>query len=122
MACDVLFAHATYKGTSRYKRKSKKYDQIPAKAGFRKYGQEAVAAMIKEFKQLNSGAAPGKPVVVPVDATSLTPIEKKKALPAVNLIKRKRNGILKGRSCVNGSRQRQYLKEGESVSSPTASL
>ena len=48
-----------------------------------------MAAIIKEFKQLNEGAVPGKPVVVPTDAASLTPLEKKKALPAVNLIKEK---------------------------------
>ena len=29
---------------------------------------------------------------------------------------------MKGRTCANGSRQRQYLKEDESVASPTAAL
>ena len=45
--------------------------------------------MIKEFTQLDEGAVPGKSIVVPTDANTLTDIEKKKALPAVNLIKEK---------------------------------
>ena len=66
--------------------------------------------MIKEFTQLNEGAVPGKPVVVPTDASTLTDLEKRKVLPAVNLIKEKYDGVLKGRSYVDGSRQRRYLK------------
>ena len=78
--------------------------------------------MIKEFTQLNKGAVPGKPVVRPVNVSSLTSLEKSKALPAVNLIKEKFGGILKGRTCANGSKQRKYLKQDESVASPTAAL
>ena len=95
---------------------------MSAKAGFKKFGEAAVAAMVKEFTQLNTGAAPGKPAVVPIDADCLTDIEKKKALRAINLIKEKWNGDIKGRSCVDGSKQRKYLKQDESMSSPTASL
>ena len=103
-ACDVVFT------------------QMSANAGFKKYGEPAVAAMIKEFTQLSEGAVPGKPVVRPIDPTSLSFSEKKRALPAVNLIKEKWNGDLKGRTCADGSRQRRYLKQDESVASPTASL
>ena len=35
------------------------------------------------------------------------------------MIKRKRGGEIKERICTDGSRQRQYLKEGENVASPT---
>ena len=42
---------------------------------------------------MNEGAVPGKPVVVPIDARTLTNIEKKKALRAVNLIRK--NGVVK---------------------------
>ena len=45
IACDVIFT------------------QMSATVGFKKYGQPAVAAMIKEFTQLDEGAVPGKPVV-----------------------------------------------------------
>ena len=43
-------------------------------------------------------------------------------MPAVNLIKQKHNGELKGRTCADGSKQRKYLKQDESVASPTAAL
>ena len=48
--------------------------------------------------------------------------EKKRALEAVNLIKKKRCGKLKGRTCADGSKQKRYLKHGETISSPTVSL
>lgn len=43
-------------------------------------------------------------------------------MESVNLIKKKRCGRIKGRTCANGSRQRQFLKDGESVASPTVAL
>ena len=43
-------------------------------------------------------------------------------MPAVNHMKNKWNGVIKGRTCVYGSSQRKYLKQDESVVSPTASL
>ena len=64
----------------------------------------------------------GKPVVVPIDADILTNDDKKKALDAVNLIEEKRDGRIKLRTCANGSKQRQYSKEYESVASPTVGL
>ena len=48
--------------------------------------------------------------------------ERKKALDAVNRIELKRDGRVKGRSCTNGSKQRSYFTEYESVASPTVSL
>ena len=98
------------------------FTQMNANAGFKKYGPRAIAAMIKEYTQLNEGAVPGKPVVAPVDASSLTNLEKSQALQAVNLIKEKYNGDLKGKTCADGSKQRKYLKQDESMASPTAGL
>ena len=46
---------------------------------------------------------------------------KKKALCAVNLIKENRNGIIKGRTCVDGRPQRRYITP-EEASAPTVSL
>ena len=113
IACNVTFAQTNTHA------KQKKYGQMSAKAGIRKFGQTAIAAMIKELTRLDEGAVPGKPVVVPVDASTLIALEKGKFLRALNLIKEKRSRELKGRSCVNRSKQRRYLKECESVSSPT---
>ena len=45
-----------------------------------------------------------EPVVGPQDASVLTDEEKRRALEAVNLIKEKRTGNLKGRICANGSK------------------
>ena len=53
---------------------------------------------------------------------SLTEDDKKKALDAVNIMEEKRYGRVKGRTCANGSKKRQYLKEYESVASPTVGL
>ena len=43
-------------------------------------------------------------------------------MEAVHLIKEKRDGKVKGRTCANGSKQRQYLKEGDTVVSPAVSM
>jgi len=42
------------------------FTQMSAKRGIKKFGERAVAAMIKEFKQIHEGPMPGKPVVRPV--------------------------------------------------------
>ena len=65
---------------------------------------------------------PGKPVVEAVDPKTLTPDDIAKALEAVNLIKKKRSGVVKGRSCLNRSNQWKYLRENESIASPTCQL
>ena len=110
VAANYLFAQVT------------EHAQMSAKAGIKKFGDRAVAAMLSEYKQLNTGAMPGKPVFGCIDPTTLTYEEKRRALEAVNLIKKKRCGKIKGRTCANGSKQKRYLKHGETISSPTVSL
>ena len=92
------------------------HEQISMKEGIRRFGDEAVAAVLKEYGQLDS-----KDVFDPVDATKLTIKEKLKALDLLTMIKKKRCGKVKGRACVNGKRQRKYM-EKENVSSPTIQL
>ena len=96
--------------------------QMSAKRGIKRFGARAIAALVEEFTQLNKGAVPGKPVVVPTDFNSLTDAKKRKALRAINLIKERWNGDIKGRSCVDGSKQHRYSKQDESISSPTVAL
>ena len=96
--------------------------QMSAKAGIKKFGDRAIAAMLSEYKQLNTGVLPGKPVFGYISPDSITFEEKRGALDAVNLIKKKRSGKIKGRTCANGSKQKRYLKHGENISSPTVSL
>ena len=43
-------------------------------------------------------------------------------MEAVTVVKQKRCGKIKGRTCADGSKQHRYLKEFEMVSSPTLSL
>ena len=96
--------------------------QMSAYKGIKKYGQVAIAPLFKELKQLDRGVLEGNPVVVPTDPDVLTPEEKKRALEAVNLIKEKRDGNIKGCTCANGKKQRRYVKQEEIISSPTVSL
>ena len=85
------------------------------------FGEIEIAAMFKEYKQLDSGPMPGKLVVVPFNPYVLTPLDKNKTLEAVDLIKEKHCGNIKGRTCENGSKQRKYLKPDESIYSPICS-
>jgi len=98
------------------------FTQMSAKKGFKTVGEAAVAAMFKELKQLDEGPMPGKPVVQPVDVDTLSQKMQEQAMEAVNLIKVKRCGKVKGRTCANGSKQRKYLSPEVSVASPTVSL
>ena len=54
----------------------------------------------------------GKQVVVPIDPDTLYYEDKRNALEVVNLIKEKRNGEIKGRTYVDVSKKKMYLKEG----------
>jgi hypothetical protein len=88
---------------------------MTATAGIKEHGQAAVDALLREFCQLDS-----KNVFEPLDASTLTASQKREALRAVNLIKVKRSGKLKGRSCADGRSQRsKYTKE--ETTSPTVS-
>ena len=64
----------------------------------------------------------GKPAVDPINPDLLSTEEKRMALEAVNLIKLKRDGILKRRTCANGKKHRRFEKDGEISSLPTVSL
>ena len=98
--------------------------QMPARIGIRKYGEEAIAAMFKKLKQLNDGAVKelNHPVIWPIHPSKINNEEKKRALDAVNLIKKKRCGKIKGKTCADGSKQKYFLRHNESISSPTVSL
>jgi hypothetical protein len=89
--------------------------QMTATAGIKKHGEKAVNALLMEFCQLDD-----KEVFKGLMASELTSSQRKEALRAVNLIKEKRDGKLKGRTCADGRSQRSlYTKE--ETSSPTVS-
>ena len=72
--------------------------------------------MLKEYREIEKGPMEGKPVVTPIDPDTLYYKYMRKLLDVVKLIKEKRNRIIHGRACVDGSKQKRYLKEGESIS------
>ena len=97
------------------------FTQMSARKGLKLHPEESFAALVKEYRQMDEGPMPGKPVFEPVYAHDLTDEQKRQALEAVNLIKIKRDGTFKGRLCGDGSKQKQYLPPDESVYSPTSS-
>jgi hypothetical protein len=92
------------------------FNQMTASKGIKLFGERAVAAMFKEYKQLDDLTVFGR-----LDPESLTHEQKHKALRAINLIKEKRCGKIKGRTCADGSTQRKYVPR-EEATSPTLSL
>ena len=56
------------------------------------------------------GPVLGKPVFGCIDPSEISNEEKRRALEAVNLIKKKRCGKIKGRTCADGSKQKRFLK------------
>ena len=65
---------------------------------------------------------PGKKVVTAINPETLSAEDKEKLLNTVNIIKQKRDGTIKGRTCAYESKQKRYLGKDESVASPTVSL
>jgi hypothetical protein len=88
---------------------------MTAKAGLRKHGEFAETALLKEFSQHQD-----LDVWEILDPTSLTYEQRKGALRAINLIKEKRNGDLKGRTVADGSKQKGLYPKAETAS-PTVS-
>jgi hypothetical protein len=89
--------------------------QMTAQAGIKKHGSKAIDALLAEFCQLDD-----KAVFNPMIATELTSEQKRAALRAVNLIKEKRCGKLKGLTCADG-RPQQGLYDKQQTASPTVS-
>ena len=89
--------------------------QMSAKAGIRKHGDAARDALRDEFRQMID-----KRVYTPLRGSDISPDEKKKVLRAINVIKEKRCGKIKGRHCADGSVQRDWYEKHE-TSSPTLS-
>ena len=50
----------------------------------------------------------GKKFVTAINPDTLSAEDKEKSLNAVNLIKQKRYGTIKGRTCADGSEQKRY--------------
>jgi hypothetical protein len=86
------------------------------KKGLELFGEEAVESMISELEQLHR-----KNVFCPVDVRKLNHDQRSKILRTLMFLKRKRDGRLKSRACVDGSPQSRFDTETD-PSSPTVSL
>ena len=95
---------------------------MSARCVIKEFGEQVVAAMMKEFCQLDQSAFPGKPIVKSIDPATITLQEIKEALKVVSLIREKWSGVVKDCTCTDGSKQRKYLKEGKSVASQMVSV
>ena len=73
------------------------FTQMTAKKGIRKHVERVVADMYNEYTQLEDMKLMGS-----LNPNSLTISQKKGSLRAINLIKEKRCGKIKGMMCVDG--------------------
>jgi len=89
--------------------------QMTAKEGLKRFGQLAEDALLIEWKQLDN-----LKVYQGVYYNQLTPEHRARVLRLVQLIKLKRCGKLKGRTCADGRKQRGYIAP-EDTMSPTVS-
>ena len=78
------------------------------------FGKKGREAACKETRQMHKRVA-----FEPVDATTLSHTERKRAMESLMLLTEKRIGSTKGRATVNGSTQRACMHEND-ASSPTA--
>jgi hypothetical protein len=92
------------------------FNQMGAKAGVKRYGEEAIQAIVAECKQLDD-----KKAFKPRNRKDLTKLERKRALRAITLVKEKRCGRIKGRTVADGRGQRDHIERVDATS-PTISI
>ena len=91
-------------------------NQMSAREGIKMFGDRALAAMVKEYGQLHD-----LQVFSPRNPLKLSKKEKVMALNAIDLIKEKRCGKIKGRTVADGRKQRNYYNKID-TSSPALSM
>ena len=74
------------------------FTQMNANKGIKIFGEKDISDMSEEYKQLDDGTMPVKPVVATFNSGCLTPLDINKTLEAVNLIKDKCCGKIKART------------------------
>jgi Reverse transcriptase (RNA-dependent DNA polymerase) len=88
------------------------FTQMSAQKGIKKYGTTALDALRKEFQQFKA-----LDVLEPLDAFTLSDELKSESLRSISVIKEKRDGSLKGRTCADGSTQQGKFTKAETSSS-----
>ncbi|GAX15524.1 hypothetical protein FisN_6Hu141 [Fistulifera solaris] len=91
------------------------FAQLTAKAAIKLYGEDAVQALMNEFAQLEDLG-----VFMAMHAKDLTAEQKRAALRAINLVTKKRDGRIKGRTVADGSVQKDLYDKSQTAS-PTVS-
>ncbi len=87
--------------------------QLSLKAGLKRWGKRAQAAVRSEMKQLHF-----RDTFKPLHWNKLTPVQKKTVLESHLFLKEKRDDSIKGRTVAGGNKQRDYISK-EDASSPT---
>jgi hypothetical protein len=87
--------------------------QMSMKRGLKVFGQDGVAAVGKEIKQLHDLKV-GKPK----RSADLTAEQRKESLGYLMFLKRKKKGDVKARGCADGRKQRAYTDKDE-ANAPT---
>ncbi|KAL7474817.1 hypothetical protein ACHAW6_002980 [Cyclotella cf. meneghiniana] len=87
--------------------------QMSLKEGLRRFGKKGRLGAYKEMKQLHNMHA-----FFPCDPRTLSSEERKSALSSLIFLKEKKTGEVKGRTCVIGAPQREYIRK-EDAASPT---
>jgi hypothetical protein len=72
--------------------------------GLKKFGEQGRKAAHKEMKQLHD-----RVVFKPIHIKDMTVLERKRAMESLIFLAKKRNGIIKARTCANGSTQRECI-------------
>ena len=79
--------------------------------GIKKFKQPGYDAAKGEMKQLHDRSCWS-----PIDVSSLSPTERRKALESLIFLVEKKDGRIKARHCANGSKQREWMRPDESAS------
>lgn len=90
--------------------------QHSIKRGLKEFGEAGVDAVLKELQQLHD-----RKVLEPMDASQMSREEKRASLQYLMFLKKKRNGVIKGRGCADGRKQRVHTSK-EEASSPTVAI
>eukprot|EP00804_Cyclotella_cryptica_P030821 CCRYP_015076-RE/>CCRYP_015076-RE protein AED:0.49 eAED:0.25 QI:0/-1/0/1/-1/1/1/0/834 len=87
--------------------------QLSLKEGLKRFGKRGKQGALKEMRQLHDMRT-----FFPGDPKTLTREEQRKALSSLIFLKEKDSGEVKGRACINGAPQREYIRK-EDAASPT---
>jgi Reverse transcriptase (RNA-dependent DNA polymerase)/Zinc knuckle len=91
------------------------FSQHSMRAGLKLFGERGTEAVLKELKQLHD-----RGVMEPKKASEMSREDRYQALSYLMFLKEKRDGVIKGRGCADGRKQRAYIPK-EEASSPTVS-